>query len=408
MRRIPRYIRRIQSAFETAIDRPMWFRFAIATLLVFVAFAIRYSLNPILRDQLPFLFFITSSMLSSALGGFSVGIYSLLLGWLLGDYYFVLPKGVIGQYGKLEVITLISTLVPSLIAITLIQFLHVARRRARTEIEQRKKTETELVQARARLQTYAKDLEHRVGERTSELEQSIKFLEGFCYSIAHDLRAPLRAIEGFIYALRQDYAASFDETGKEYANRIVGAAQRMDRLVSDLLEYGRLSHQKLEPAEVSLDAVVDASLWEFTDHISNQHASVHVAHPLGTVSADKTLLKMVLVQLISNALKFCPPERTPEIDISGERMNGTTRLSIRDNGRGIAPAHQQKIFRLFETLDAATNLATGAGLALVSKAVERMQGKVGVESEVGRGSTFWIELPNCRKAAAGVRRVQHV
>ena len=371
---------------------PFW-RYGLSTLLVITAFAARRSLNPVLQDGLPFTFFVTSSILGAYFGGLGPGLYGLLLGWILGDYFFVAPVGSIGSYGKADFISLVATLGPSFLAILLIQLLHRARRNARLEIENRKRVEAELITAKQRVENSNIELERRVAERTVELEKSVRFLDNFCYSIAHDLRAPLRAMQGFTMVLQEDYSKHLDKTGKEYGDRIIQASQRMDKLILDLLEYGRLNHVKLRCEDVSLDQVVRHAIARSEEKITKQEAVILVRNPLSHVWADVSLLHVIFHHLIDNALKFTQPGTKPLIEIRTEQAGETVKVFVRDEGVGVDPQHQQRIFRLFETLQPTRPTETGVGLALVGKAVERLNGKVGIISERGKGSTFWIELP---------------
>ncbi len=374
----------------------LW-RYSLSTLLVITAFATRRSLNPILRDALPFTFFVTSSILAAYFGGFGPGLYALLLGWLLGDYFFVAPVGSIGSYGKADFISLVATLGPSFIAILLIQLLHRARRNARVEIENRKRVEAELITAKQRVENSNMELERRVAERTVELEKSVKFLDNFCYSIAHDLRAPLRAMQGFTMVLQEDYAEQLDKTGRECGDRIIQSSQRMDKLILDLLDYGRLNHVKLHYTSVSLEEAIQRAISRNEEKIARQEATIRLRPPLPHIHADAALLHLIFYHLLDNALKFTQPGKTPKIEIWTEQNDQGTKIFVKDEGLGIDPQHQQRIFRLFETLQPAHHTETGVGLALVNKAVERMNGKIGVSSSQGTGSTFWIELPNAER-----------
>ncbi len=244
---------------------------------------------------------------------------------------------------------------------------------------------------RARLyeqvQQYAIELEHRVAERTADLES-------FAYSVSHDLRAPLRAMQGFAQALLEDYGDRLDEIGQDYAKRIVSASQHMDILIQDLLTYSRLSRTDIYLHEVSLDRVIEESLYQIEAEIRNKEIEFSIEKDLPRVYGHHATLVQVVANLISNAVKFVPPETKPRVNIWGEEVEESIRLWIEDNGIGIAPEHQERIFRVFERLHGVeTYPGTGIGLAIVRKGIERMDGKVGVESEVGKGSRFWIMLP---------------
>ena len=248
-------------------------------------------------------------------------------------------------------------------------------------------------------------LESRVSERTAELKDSLHEMERFCYSIAHDLKAPLRAIKGLTTILTEDYAPAFDEAGKNCTRRIIEAATRMDLLIRDLLNYGQLTHMDVPFSSVNLSDEISHALENLRGEILSTEATIEVQKELPNVLANPVLLQQVLCNLIENALKFVKAGTTPCLKIWMEKRNQksergivkpTTRLWIQDNGIGIAAAYTQRIFRLFERLHSEKSAypGTGIGLALVQKAIERMNGIVGVESTVGEGSLFWIELPN--------------
>jgi signal transduction histidine kinase len=236
-------------------------------------------------------------------------------------------------------------------------------------------------------------LEEQVRHRTAELEERNEELEGFGYSISHDLRAPLRAMQGFSQALLEDSGDRLDAMGKEYAERIVAGARRMDQLIQDLLAYSRVSRSELRLVPVPLGTVARAVLAELEQPIRSRKAVVRVDDPLPEVLGHPATLTQVLTNLLGNALKFVPAGRTPALRLWAENGAGPVRVWIEDNGIGIAGEHRDRIFRVFERLHSGEEYpGTGIGLAIVRKAVERMGGRVGVESAPGQGSRFWVEL----------------
>ncbi|UCF70649.1 MAG: PAS domain S-box protein [candidate division WOR-3 bacterium] len=253
-------------------------------------------------------------------------------------------------------------------------------------ISERKRAEEELIK-------YRKHLESFVAQRTDQLEAANKELESFAYSVSHDLRAPLRAMEGFANALLEDYGDSLDATGKDYAMRVVAAAQHMDTLIQDLLAYSRLSRSALKPGAVSLDSVLGEVIHQFSTDIQKADAQIRVERPLPDVMGDHATLVQVLSNLLSNAIKFVEPGVKPRIRIWAEEKNSRVRLWVEDTGIGIAPQYHDRIFRIFERLQGVENYpGTGIGLAIVKKGLERMGGRSGVDSVPGRGSKFWVEL----------------
>jgi len=245
---------------------------------------------------------------------------------------------------------------------------------------------TERKRAEAILRNSRDALELQVRERTADMES-------FIYAVSHDLRAPLMALEGFAQALLEDYAERLNDTGQDYCRRIVNAARKMDQLISALLDYGRLSYRELMLGEVSLEKVVDDALQLLEDYLTERGAEVTVSPPLPKVVGHHALLVQILVNLITNAVKFTPSDRKPKVQIWVEKRNGKVRLWVEDNGIGIPKEHQERIFRPFTRLHPETEYpGVGIGLAIVKRGIERMGGKVGVISELGKGSKFWIEL----------------
>jgi PAS domain S-box-containing protein len=274
------------------------------------------------------------------------------------------------------------------------------------DISKRRSAERALEDAQRRLQGYATELEQRVKDRTTRLQQSVESLEGLLYHVAHDVRAPLRTMGSFAEILSQDYADALGETGKDYTRRIANAAVQMEELLQDLLAYGRLTHITAPPEIVNLEAGVDRVLRAVAEQIQRTHAEVRVQRPLPVVKANAAVLDQVLAQLLTNALKFVPPQQPPSVSIRAD-AGPWVRLWIEDNGIGIDPAYHERIFGIFERLHPSEPYSgTGIGLAIVQKGVERLGGRVGLESELGRGSRFWIELPGAE--GCGVPREDYV
>lgn len=264
-----------------------------------------------------------------------------------------------------------------------------------TDITERKEAEIALASANAKIQRHALELEEKVVERTAELRRNIKSLDTFCYTIAHDLKSPLRSIKGFTNILREEYAHNFDESGKDYTKRIVDSVERMNRLIDDLLDYGRLANMDLPIQALNVEEEVEFVLNELWADIKARNAEINIGKPLHPVQGNPTVLRQVLANLLSNAMKFVAPGLRPEICISTEATKGSVRIIIQDNGIGIEPSCFKRIFDVFERLHGKDSgyPGTGIGLAIVRKGIERMGGSVGVESEVGKGSRFWVELP---------------
>ncbi|HSU57340.1 MAG TPA: ATP-binding protein, partial [Candidatus Dormibacteraeota bacterium] len=198
---------------------------------------------------------------------------------------------------------------------------------------------------------------------------------------------------GYSEILINDYAADLDESGKRYLSRISEASTRMDGLIADLLSYGRLTHAPVDLRKVSTEHAIQKALSQLELQIRSRKAVIKTG-PLDSVQADPGILNLVLLNLLENAIKFTATDVVPCVQIGTERRGAVVRLCVKDNGIGIAPQYHERIFGAFERLNQSETEGTGIGLAVVKHAVERMGGRVGIESHPGQGSMFWIELPS--------------
>ena len=270
------------------------------------------------------------------------------------------------------------------------------------DITESKQSEEALVAAQHRLAEHAQILETRVAQRTADLGETNEQLESFVYSIAHDLRAPLRAMTGFSQLLLEDHLSGLDETGQKLLRRIHAASEFMDQLLLDLLAFGRAARAEVELGPVEVQKAWAAALFQTAAQAEQSNAHIEVLGALPVLRAHEATLGQSLANLLSNALKFVATGVQPHIRFHSEEIasSGTeggegahARLWVEDNGIGIPLEHQERAFRVFERLHGARYPGTGIGLSIVRKGVERMGGKVGVNSEPGKGSSFWIELP---------------
>lgn len=235
-------------------------------------------------------------------------------------------------------------------------------------------------------------LEATVAERTAQLQEKIGELESFSYSISHDLRGPLRALRGYSDLLLEEHAGALNAQAVQYLNRIAGAASRMDQLITDVLSYSRLVGTEITLTAIDLDQLVRQILESYPE-LQSAHAEISVAEKLPSVLGHEASLTQCLSNLLENAVKFVPPGIRPQIKVWAESTDIHVRLWIEDNGIGIEPKNQERIFAIFErVVDRSVYDGTGIGLAIVRKAVERMKARVGVESAPGQGSKFWLEF----------------
>jgi PAS domain S-box-containing protein len=248
---------------------------------------------------------------------------------------------------------------------------------------------------REALSVLREEVDRRVAERTAQLEQANKALESFSRAVAHDLSAPLQTMQSFAQILLQDHADSLSAIERTYLQRIDDTAQRTEQFIRDLLVYSRLDRASLPLQAINLSLIVAQVLTDLEETLRHQQAEVMVDEPLAIVLGHPTTLYQVIYNLLTNALKFVASDVQPRIWIGTEAVEAgrKVRLTIQDNGIGIAPDQQALVFQIFERLyPAEIYPGSGIGLAIVQQAVERMEGQVGLESQPGVGSRFWIEL----------------
>jgi PAS domain S-box-containing protein len=244
---------------------------------------------------------------------------------------------------------------------------------------------TEQQRARDALQRYARELE----ESNAELEQ-------FAYVASHDLQEPLRMVSSFLQLLQRRYADQLDDTADEYIRYAVDGAKRMQRLIQDLLAYSRVGTRGKPFQRIDLNITVDEVLEDLQAAIQESGAEI-IVDPLPTLEADPTQMRQLLQNLVGNALKF-RADGQPVVRVSGKRVkdDGRTawRIAVQDNGIGIAEEHSDRIFQIFQRLHTRDEYAgTGIGLAICRKIVERHGGRIWLDSNLGRGTTFYFTIP---------------
>ena len=243
------------------------------------------------------------------------------------------------------------------------------------------------------------ELEQRVAERTAELRHTVAELEAFSYSLSHDLRAPIRAMQGYAVLLRGMIGENAAPQAREFLDRIMQGSERLDLLVQDVLKYSRLSRTPIELKPISLEPLLKNILSDYPV-LAAPKARVEIQQPLPAVYGHEAFVGQALSNLLTNAVKFVPKGKAAQVRLWAEETHrepddhgGWVRIWVQDNGLGIAPEDQGRIFRIFERVYPKEQYeGTGMGLAIVQKAVERMGGRVGVQSSPGAGSKFWIEL----------------
>jgi light-regulated signal transduction histidine kinase (bacteriophytochrome) len=247
--------------------------------------------------------------------------------------------------------------------------------------------------------TARKQREEQLHQLTEDLKRSNRDLEQFAYVASHDLQEPLRAVGGYMKLLERRLADALDDRGREYIAGAFEGAMRMERLIRDLLTFSRIGTRGGSLVPTGLDTVLQQSL-------ENLQAGIHSAQavvthdPLPTLVVDGSQIMQVFQNLIGNAIKF-HGEQPPKIHVGAEEQDGRWVFSVRDNGIGIEPQYFERIFQIFQRLHTRKRYSgTGIGLAICKKIVERHGGALWVESQPGKGSTFYFSIPTGQGGAS--------
>jgi signal transduction histidine kinase len=237
------------------------------------------------------------------------------------------------------------------------------------------------------------ELERRVAERTAQLEAANKELESFSYSVAHDLRSPLRAIDGYSQMLEEDYTGVLDDEGRRLLTVVRSSSRKMAALIDDLLAFSRLGRQPLTIAEFDMDAMVREVLKELPATPGARPPDWRIGK-LPQARGDRTLVRQVWINLLSNAAKFSAGREQPTMEIGGYPDGDTNVYYVQDNGAGFDMQYYDKLFGVFQRLHSAEEFpGTGVGLAIVKRVVVRQGGRAWAEGELDKGATFYFSLP---------------
>ena len=243
------------------------------------------------------------------------------------------------------------------------------------------------------------ELEHRVKERTLDLERSNRELQDFASIASHDLQEPLRKVQAFGSRLKTKYAAAIDDDGRDYFDRMLSAASRMQTLINDLLTLSRITTKALPFEAVDLAKIMAEVISDLEIRIEQTNGRIETDN-LPILKADPTQMRQLLQNLVGNALKFHKPDETPVVKIKGEFQPGIFRLEISDNGIGFDEKYSEQIFAIFQRLHGRGDYeGTGVGLAVCRKIAERHGGTIMAKSQPGQGAIFIISLP-CKEDVA--------
>jgi len=254
---------------------------------------------------------------------------------------------------------------------------------------------TEQAQIKEHLQVLNAELESHVRRRTEELQRSNEDLQQFAYIASHDLQEPLRAVSSYVQLLADHYRGRLDTDADEIIGFAVEGATRMHELIQDLLQYSRVQTQGATLVETDCEDVLARVLDSLA--LALEESKAVVTHdPLPRVRADRAQLIRLWQNLLSNAIKFCGDE-PPRVHVSAQLREGEWVFSVRDRGIGLDPAHAERVFVIFQRLHTRSEYpGTGIGLAICKKIVERHGGRIWVESEEGKGATFFFTIPTGR------------
>ncbi|MGD9009495.1 MAG: response regulator [Desulfobacteraceae bacterium] len=266
--------------------------------------------------------------------------------------------------------------------------LHGANAQLKRELAERKKAE----EALRRLNL---ELDRRVLNRTAQLEASNKELEAFTYSVSHDLRAPLRHIQGFLELLEKRAGTAQDEQSRHYIDIIFKSAKKMNQLIDDLLSFSRMGRQEMAFQQVDLRTLVRDVILELEPDAADRSIDWRIGD-LPAVQGDASMLRIVLGNLIANAVKFTRPRRQARIEIGSQPgQNADTVIYVRDNGVGFDMTYADKLFGVFQRLHRADEFeGTGIGLANVHRIIARHGGRAWAQGELGQGAAFFFSLPH--------------
>jgi signal transduction histidine kinase len=232
--------------------------------------------------------------------------------------------------------------------------------------------------------------EEALARSNRDLKDMVQELEHFSYTITHDMRAPLRAMHGLSKMLMEECGQCEQAERRDFLRRIADAATRMDNLITDALNYNRAMREHLQLEGVDAKALLSGMLESYPEFQAHR-ADIRIEGDIPILLGNKAGLTQCFSNLLSNAIKFVEPGKVPQIRIWAKEEGEWVRLHFKDNGIGIPKQYQEQVWEMFKTLSKKYE-GTGIGLALVRKVMSRMGGKVGLRSEPGDGSCFWLEL----------------
>jgi signal transduction histidine kinase len=325
--------------------------------------------------------FLLAVAITAWYAGSRPGVVALILSSALFDYFFTEPL-----YTLYVTASDVPRFVVFVAFLSLITWFGAVRRRVERELRQsRDNLENEVTQRRA--------LNEELAKRSGELQSTNKELEAFAYSVSHDLRAPIRHIAGFTELLQKNAASTLDERAQRHITMILESAKRMGNLIDDLLAFSRIGRAEAHKTMVSLQQLVQEAQSEVAQETNGRNINWKIGK-LPSCYGDRSMLRLVLVNLVSNAVKFTRTRPRAEIEIESTNHNpDQIVISIRDNGVGFDMKYVNKLFGVFQRLHAPEAFeGTGIGLATVQRIIHRHGGRVWAEGLVEGGATFYFSL----------------
>jgi signal transduction histidine kinase len=380
--------------------RNLWYRAApylLSIISVAAALAVRLllqRLGVVGASEMRMTFFLYAIAVSAWYLGTGPGVVAAILSGLVYDY-FLRDSHHSLRITPVQVPFYVAFV---LFAVIVTRFTAVRRRVERELLQSRDGLQKEVIERRMR-EEQIRELNEQLEKRTAELEASNRELEAFAYSISHDLRAPLRHMVGFAELLGQHAATALDEKSRRYTTTILDAANRMGALIDDLLAFSQIGRAETRGSTVSLRQLVNEVVEEIRPDLAGRTVSWRIGN-LPDLYCDRSMLRMVFMNLIANAIKFTRPREQAEIEIgSFEDARGVV-VFVKDNGVGFDMKYSHKLFRVFQRLHRSEDFeGTGIGLATVQRIIQRHGGVVWPEGSADGGATFFLAVPPALRRA---------